>query len=80
MPQETTKFERKCGNCAHWHQNAIDPQNLGKVRDGQCRQQLHSVAILNPGGFQILVLYPNVPATFDPCGQWGTREEDKIIR
>lgn len=66
---------KTCGTCQFWVMDAIDLNNLAAPRAGECHHSPpQPVAIPVPGGVQIMVLRPKMPAGFGACGQHDRAE------
>ena len=76
---EMPKF---CGSCHHWKARPIDPNNLGAVRQGECREGPPSLTIVfAPNGQQLQISgYPGLPVTFPACDRHLLTTEVRNLR
>ncbi len=68
-----------CRDCRFWHQQPIDPANIGAERPGECREQLRAQPIvqmtqLGPKLLGWVSGYPTIAAEFEACGRFELRQ------
>ncbi len=80
-PYKVEPGERSCQECLHWHKMPADPHNLSGEAKGQCRQQLHVIAVPSgPTTLDLMPCYALTPATFPACGQFTTQDEFNLAK
>lgn len=70
--------ELTCETCKHWHKALTTALTLGQPSHGECREQLHIVAVPDSGpaglAMRVTPCYPHVPAAMKACSRHAKRE------
>ncbi len=73
-------FSKTCGDCAHWQQHQKNINDLGTPTLGDCREQIHVLAIpvqtLRGMAIQTTAAFATTPKEFPACGRFVDAEKD----